>query len=91
MTRRFIGSVLLIPNKTSSDMKRDMIVYDVHLSNSSIKRCLIKAGRVARRLKTKQLLTKKIVKDLFGLKNIKTGLCLTGKEELFSYEHYFLV
>jgi len=47
------------PMKTSSDLQRDMMAYGIHLSNTSIKRRLIKAGRVARRPLTKQLLTKK--------------------------------
>jgi len=45
---------------TSSDLQRDMIACGIHFSNTLIKRHLIKAGRVARRPLTKQLLTKKM-------------------------------
>ena len=44
--------------KTRRDLKRDLVVFDVDLSTSSITKHLIKGRRVARRPKTKQLLTK---------------------------------
>ena len=47
------------PNKSSSYSKSDMMTNGVHLSNSLIKRRHIKDGGVARRPKTKHLLTKK--------------------------------
>ena len=48
------------PKKTSSDLKRDMVDYGVHLSTSFIQKRLVEAGRTARKPKAKQLLTQKM-------------------------------
>ena len=57
------------PRKTSSDLKGDMVDYRVHLSNFSIKKRPVEAGRIARRPKTKQLLTQKIKSKRFAWAN----------------------
>ena len=80
------------PRKTSSDLKRDMMDYGVHLSNSSIKKRLFEAGRNARRPKRKQLLTHKMKrKRLAWAKKYKNWTLDDWKKVLFSDETHFVV
>ena len=51
------------PKQTSCNVIEDTMSYGVLLRNSSNKNRFTKAGRVARRPKTKQLLTKEMESD----------------------------
>ena len=67
------------------------MAYEIHLSNTLIKRHLIKAGRVARRPLTKQLLTKKMKsKRLAWAKEYKNWTLADWKKVMFSDETDFL-
>ena len=80
------------PRKTSSDLKRDMMDYGVHLSNSSIKKRLFQAGRIARRPKRKQRLTHKMKrKRLAWAKKYKNWTLDDWKKVLFSDLTHFVV
>ena len=80
------------PRKTSSDLKRDMMDYGVHLSNSSIKKRLFEAARIARKPKRKQLLTHKMKrKRLAWAKKYKNWTLDDWKKVLFSDLTHFVV
>jgi len=68
------------------------MAYGFHLSNTLIKRHLIKAGRVAQRPLTKQLLTKKMKsKRLVWAKEYRKWTLADWKRVMFSDETHFFV
>ena len=69
-----------------------MVDYGVHLSNSSIKKRLVEAGRIARRPKIKQLLTQKLKsKRLAWVNKYKNWTLDDWKKGFFSDETHFVV
>jgi len=79
------------PRKTRSDLQKDLEYSRVKISASFVRR-LVLAGRKARRLQRKQLLTEKMRKKRFSwAKNCKEWRAEYWKKVLFSDESHFLV